>query len=396
MTRLLTLAAVACAAALYACGSDTGKPGAGSAVTDDTPPMTTPADTPPAATPARDAPVRAKGSEPEVQVLAEGLQVPWDVAFLPSGKGALVTERPGRVRLMEMDGTLREEPVAELDVFAKGEAGLMGIALDPEFAEGEPYAYLMATVGDANQLQRWEWEDGRLTRYAVLLDAIPGAPNHDGGTLRFGPDGDLYVPTGDAGRKERAQDRGSLAGKILRLRPEQYRGDRPVADPELYSIGHRNPQGIDWQPGTGRLFASEHGPSGWDGPGGDDEVNVVRRGADHGWPRVQGEASGPGLTGPVWLWSDAVAPSGASFVSREGSAWTGDLIVATLRGSALRRLDVESAKVTGEEKVVEDFGRMRAVVEAPDGTLWVTTSNRDDYGEERKGDDRVIRVLPPS
>jgi quinoprotein glucose dehydrogenase len=282
------------------------------------------------------------------------------------------------------------------DVRDEGEAGLMGIALDPEFGEGEPYAYMMATVGESNQLQRWEWDDGRLERDAVLIDDIPGAPNHDGGTLRFGPDGNLYVPTGDAGRKERAQDRANLAGKILRLTPEEYRGGDPVDDPTLHSIGHRNPQGLSWQPGSGRLFASEHGPSGWDGPGGDDEVNVVREGGNHGWPRVQGEASAAGLTGPVWLWGDAVAPSGASFVSREGSSWTGDLLVATLRGSALRKLDVDGGRITGEDKVVEDFGRIRAVAEAPDGTIWITTSNRDEYGQERKGDDRVIRVIPPS
>ncbi len=203
-------------------------------------------------------------------------------------------------------------------------------------------------------------------------------------------------PTGDAGKKERSQDRANLAGKILKLTPEEYRGDDPVDDPTMHSIGHRNPQGLSWQPGSGRLFASEHGPSGWDGPGGDDEVNVVREGRNYGWPRVQGEATAAGLTGPVWLWGDAVAPSGASFVSREGSSWTGDLLVATLRGSALRKLDVDGGRITGEEKVVEDFGRIRAVVEAPDGTIWITTSNRDDYGQERKGDDRVIRVIPPS
>jgi quinoprotein glucose dehydrogenase len=380
------------AAAFAACGSDTGKPGAPARDTEDTPPVTT---TPPETT-AADAPVRADGGEPQVEVLARGLQVPWDIAFLPDGEGALVTERPGRVRLIDGDGRLQPQPVAEAEVRDEGEAGLMGIALDPEFDDGEPYAYMMATVGDANQLQRWEWEDGRLERDEVLLDSIPGAPNHDGGTLRFGPDGNLYVPTGDAGKKERAQDRGSLAGKILRLTPEQYRGDDVVSDPEMYTIGHRNPQGLSWQPGTGRLFATEHGPSGWDGPGGDDEVNIIRAGSNYGWDRVQGEDSEPGLTGPVWLWSDAVAPSGASFVSREGSSWTGDLLVATLRGTALRKLDVEGARITGEEKVVEDFGRIRAVVEAPDGSIWITTSNRDDYGQERKGDDRVVRVIPPS
>src|SRR6478735_1664451 len=312
MSRLLSIVALACAAALAACGSDTGKPGTPAADTDDTPAVTTPQTTTPG-----DAPVRVDGDEPEIEVVARGLDVPWDIAFLPGGGGAPVT-----------------------DVRDDGEAGLMGIALDPEFAEGEPFAYLMATVGESNQLQRWAWDDGRLERDAVLIDDIPGAPNHDGGTLRFGPDGDLYVPTGDAGKKERAQDRASLAGKILRLTPEEYRGDDPVVDPTMHSVGHRNPQGLSWQPGSGRLFASEHGPSGWDGPGGDDEVNVVREDGNYGWPRVQGEASAAGLTGPVWLWGDAVAPSGASFVSREGSSWTGDLLVATLRGSALRKLDV--------------------------------------------------------
>lgn len=400
MSRLLALLALACAAAFAfafaACGSDTGKPGTPAADTDDTPAVTTPQTTTTEGDAPGDAPVRADGDEPEVEVIARGLDVPWDIAFLPDGQGALVTERSGSVRLIDGDGRLQEQPVAATDVRDEGEAGLMGIALDPEFGEGEPYAYMMATVGDTNQLQRWEWEDGRLERDAVLIDDIPGAPNHDGGTLRFGPDGDLYVPTGDAGKKERSQDRANLAGKILKLTPEEYRGDDPVDDPTMHSIGHRNPQGLSWQPDSGRLFASEHGPSGWDGPGGDDEVNVVREGRNYGWPRVQGEASAAGLTGPVWLWGDAVAPSGASFVSREGSSWTGDLLVATLRGSALRKLDVEGGRITGEEKVVEDFGRIRAVVEAPDGTIWITTSNRDDYGQERKGDDRVIRVIPPS
>ncbi len=394
MRRLLALLAFACAAVFAACGSDTGKPGTPAADTDDTPALTTPQMT--TETAPGDAPVRTDDDEPDVEVVARGLDVPWDLAFLPGGGGALVTERPGRVRLIDGDGRLQAEPVAEVDVQAKGEAGLMGIALDPEFAEDEPYAYMMATVGGTNQLQRWEWDDGRLERDAVLIDDIPGAPNHDGGTLRFGPDGDLYVPTGDAGRKERSQDRATLAGKILRLTPAQYRGDGPVDDPTMFTIGHRNPQGLSWQPGTGRLFATEHGPSGWDGPGGDDEVNLVREGRNYGWPRVQGDGTAPGLTGPVWLWEDAVAPSGASFVTREDSAWTGDLIVATLRGSALRRLDVDGARITGEQKLVEEYGRLRAVVEAPDGTIWVTTSNRDDYGQERKGDDRVLRVIPPS
>jgi glucose/arabinose dehydrogenase len=390
MRRLLSLAALACAALVTACGSDTGRPGT-VAETDDTPALTTPTTTAPDA----QAPVRAAGAEHEVEVVASDLEVPWDVAFLPGDEGALVTERPGRVRLIR-DGELREAPVAEVDVLAQGEGGLMGIALDPQFGDGEPYAYLMATTEQGNQVQRWRWADERLERDAVVLDGIAAAGNHNAGTLRFGPDGNLYVPTGDAREKARAQDRGTREGKVLRLSPGQYRGAGPAQDPTMFSIGHRNPQGLAWQPGTGRLFATEHGPSGWDGPGGDDEVNVLRRGANYGWPRVQGEAGGEGLTGPSWLWPDAVAPSGAAFVTREGSAWSGDLLVASLRGNALRRLDVDGARITAEHKLVEDRGRLRAVVEAPDGTFWVTTSNRDDYGSAGEGDDKVLRVIPPS
>jgi glucose/arabinose dehydrogenase len=184
MSRLLVVLALACAAAFAACGSDTGKPGTPADDADDTPAITAPQTTTEKDSPG-DAPVRTDGDEPEVEVVARGLDVPWDIAFLPEGEGALVTERPGRVRLIDGDGRLRAEPVAETEVRDEGEAGLMGIALDPDFADGEPYAYMMATVGDTNQLQRWEWEDGRLERDAVLIDDIPGAPNHDGGTLRF-------------------------------------------------------------------------------------------------------------------------------------------------------------------------------------------------------------------
>jgi glucose/arabinose dehydrogenase len=391
MSRLLTLLVLAVAGAVAACGSDTGAPGPDTGAGDDTPAQTTPVTSTQEET---RRPVRNDGSDPRVEEVAHGLEIPWDIAFLPGG-GALVTERPGRIRLIDADGELQREPVARVSVRAEGEGGLMGIVLDPEFSEGQRFAYIYATTSEGNQVQRWRWTGDRLVRDGVVLGGIAAAPNHDAGRLRFGPDGNLYVPTGDAGQRQRAQDPDALEGKLLRLSPGQYRSS--TTTPTIYSIGHRNAQGLAWQPGTGRLFESEHGPSGWDGPGGDDEINVIRRGANYGWPRVQGRAQEAGLTSPVWLWEDAVAPSGISFVTRPGSSWTGDLIVATLRGTAVRRLDVRGARVLSEHRVLSDRGRIRAIVEAPDGTIWATTSNRDDYGAPLDGeDDRVLRIVPPA
>lgn len=180
----------------------------------------------------------------------------------------------------------------------------------------------------------------------------------------------------------------------IRLTPQQYRGS--TTRPEVYSLGHRNPQGLAWQPGTDRLFTTDHGASGFDGPSGDDEVNLVRRGTNHGWPLVRGCDHGR-FAAPVQVYATAIAPSGLTFASREGSAWTGDLLVAALRGQVLRRLEVDGGRVTSDRPLLRDsFGRLRAVVEAPDGSIWVTTSNRDGYGSPRDGrDDRLLRLVPP-
>jgi glucose/arabinose dehydrogenase len=181
-------------------------------------------------------------------VLADGLEVPWDVAFLPDGR-ALVTERPGRVRLVERDGSLHREPVAVVETQAAGEGGLMGIATDPAFAQGRRYVYLYVTTVDGMELQRWRMAGDRLEREAVVLGGIRAGEIHDSGRIRFGPDRSLYVATGDAGQRELAQDSGSLNGKILRLTPQQYRGQ--TGRPEIVSLGHRNPQGLAWQPDNG-------------------------------------------------------------------------------------------------------------------------------------------------
>jgi glucose/arabinose dehydrogenase len=320
-----------------------------------------------------------------VEVVAEGLEVPWEIAFLPDGR-ALVTERPGRIRMLEEDGTLREAPVTEVDVSEQGEGGLLGLALDPEFADNG-LVYLYFTTPTEMKLERWRFADDAMTREADLIDGtIQAGVVHDSGRIAFGPDDDLYVATGEAGQPELAQDPRSLNGKFLRLTPDQYRGG-PSA-PEILSLGHRNPQGFDWEPGTDRLISTEHGPSGGDGPQGFDEINHIERGNNYGWPEVYGEDH-DGFTAPLKVYEEAVAPSGATF-SR------GDFFFATLRGEALHRVHLEGDRVVSDEPLLDgEYGRLRTVVEGPDGALYVLTSNRDGRGDPGDSDDRILRIAPP-
>jgi glucose/arabinose dehydrogenase len=321
-----------------------------------------------------------------VETVAQGLEVPWEIAFLPD-RSALITERPGRVRLLQASGELREEPVAEIEVEALGEGGLLGLAVDPDFRENR-YVYLYLTRAPGIEIARYRYEDGRLEEEATIVDGIVAGAIHDSGRLHFGPDERLYFSTGDAGQSGLAQDPDSLNGKFLRLDPESYRG--AGGDPEQVSLGHRNAQGFDWEPGSGRMVATEHGNVG------NDEVNVIREGENYGWPEVEGEDAGEGFVAPVALYEQSVAPSGATFVERPGSAWSGDFLFATLVGEELRRLRFDGDEVTLNEALFDGrFGRLRTVVEGPDGALYVLTSNRDGRGSPSDADDRVLRVIPP-
>ena len=306
----------------------------------------------------------------QVEVVAEGLEVPWEIAWLPDGR-ALITERPGRIRML--DGTL----VAEVPVSALGEGGLMGLALDPEFAT-QPFVYLYFTTADGLQLERWRFEDDRLTREASLIDGvIEAGVIHDSGRIAFGPDEALYVATGDAGTPELAQDPDSLNGKYLRL--TEYRGG-PV-EPEIVSLGHRNPQGFDWEPGSGRLFSTEHGPSG------QDEINRIEDGANYGWPDAVGPDHGEFMA-PLKTYDPSVAPSGATF-------WRDAFWFATLRGESLRRIDDVDDAASEEVLLEGEYGRLRTVRVGPDDALYVLTSNRDGRGSPDDADDRVLRLTAP-
>lgn len=336
---------------------------------------------------------------PRVTTYAHGLEIPWAIAFAPDGR-VFVTERPGRVRVIR-EGRLNPDPVARLPAAHAGEGGLLGLALDPDFPR-RPFLYVYYTYRDKelrNRVERLREREGRFVRDRVLLDGIPGASIHDGGRIRFGPDGMLYVGTGDARRSNLARDPKSLAGKILRITPDgEIPRDNPIAGSPVFSLGHRNVQGLDWHPGTQTLYATEHGPSGERGWCCHDEVNVIRPEGDYGWPDVVGDEhrGRSEVVAPlVHSGRDTWAPSGASFVS--SGPWKGRFLFANLRGGHLRMLVLspDGKRVVRHDRLVEGFGRLRDVVEGPDGALYVLTNNRDGRGRPAADDDRILRLEIP-
>ena len=336
---------------------------------------------------------------------ATGLERPWGGAFLPDGR-LLVTERPGRMRLVGRDGRVSEPLAGVPAVEARGQGGLLDIALAPDFARTREVFFchsVLLAEGAATRLVRARLaaDDSGLEAVTPILDATPaqsGGRNHYGCRIAFGPDGALFLSTGDRfNTKMRAQRPDDLAGKVLRV----SRDGAPFADnpfvrqagarAEVWTLGHRNPQGLAFNPRTGSLWEAEFGARGGD------EVNVLRPGRNYGWPLVThgvdydgsriGEGSSkPGLEDPVHVWVPSVSPSGMAFYTGDAfPAWRGSLFLAALNPPGLVRLSTDGDRVTGEERLLWNRTRLRQVIQGPDGLLYILT-------DEGRG--RVLRLEP--
>ncbi|PKL66219.1 MAG: quinoprotein glucose dehydrogenase [Methanobacteriales archaeon HGW-Methanobacteriales-1] len=308
------------------------------------------------------------------EVVLENLNTPWAIDFLPNGT-MIFTERNGKISTW--DGkSLRL--VGNILVKAEGESGLLGLAVDPEFSKNK-YVYVYYTDNDSNSISRFNLNQ-KLENETVLLDNIPSASTHDAGRLKFGPDGKLYATTGDASQRNLAQDVNSLAGKILRLNKN---GSVPTDNPfknYVWSYGHRDPQGITWSD-NGTMYSSEHGQTM------NDEINIIVKGGNYGWPLEQGDNLTGKYKNPLIFYTNfTLAPSGMAF-------FQGDLYVAGLRGNQLRQivLDESGQKVLSEAELFTNLGRIRDVM-AHDGYLYIGTSNYDGRGVPKVGDDKIIRI----
>jgi len=316
----------------------------------------------------RDAP----SVEVPAQTLVTGLEAPWGLAFLPDG-GALVTERDSkRLLSISKDGEVTEVQRID-DAEPRGEGGLLGVAVSPNYAT-DRWIYLYYTAAEDNRIVRLRLGE----RPEPILTGIPRAGNHNGGRIAFGPDGMLYAGTGDARDEEKAQERDHLGGKILRMTPIGGPAPgNPFGDTLIYSYGHRNVQGLAWDR-SGQLFATEFGQNTYD------ELNRIEPGANYGWPETEGPSDNDEFVNPIATWAtDDASPSGLAIV--DGKAY-----LACLRGERLYRIGLRGE--SPEVLLKGDYGRLRHVEPAPDGSLWVLTSNRDGRGDPERDDDRILRL----
>ncbi len=328
--------------------------------------------------------MRENSEESPVAIsIVKNMDTLWALDFLPDGS-LIFTERGGKVFAFNSGKDTLPRMLAEFsEVASVGEGGLLGIAVHPRFTENN-FIYLYHTYGKNgelfNRVIRVKKSGDALVEKKIIVDAIPGAEVHNGGRIKFGPDGMLYIATGDAALSAHAQDISSLAGKILRINDD---GTIPESNPfpnsAVYSYGHRNPQGLAWD-SKGNLWATEHGASAGD------EVNFILKGKNYGWPTIRGVQKSAGMESPVLeSGSSTWAPAGAAVLNSS-------LFFTGLRGQALYEIDIKTRSLKTHFK--GQFGRIRDVVRGPDNFLYLLTSTRDGRGVPMKGDDQIIRINP--
>lgn len=326
--------------------------------------------------------------------IATGLAAPWSVAFLPGGS-ALVSERDDAtvVHLTPTTGVWERSDVGRIDgVFPDGEGGLLGLATAPAQpavaapGTGTTAVFVYWSTPEDNRVGVASWDGSTLSQPEVILAGIPHAGIHDGGRMVVGPDGMLYIGTGDAGQSDAAQDPSSLAGKVLRIAPDgSIPPDNPNPTSPVYSFGHRNIQGLAFD-ADGRLWASEFGATDVD------ELNLIVPGGNYGWPVHEGAANDPAYLDPAAQWRPTSVASPSGMAIARGSAW-----VAGLRGETLWQVPLDGTVAgTPIPRLANQFGRLRDVVNAPDGSLWLVTNNTDGRGAPGPDDDRIIRLVPES
>ena len=329
------------------------------------------------------------GTASGVKVIAKNLDVPWAIDQASDGR-LFFTERSGAIRIILANMTLLDQPAAYINAAVNGEAGLLGLALDPNFATNHRlFIYQTYSNGTAvfNKVLALTEKDNKIIDAKVILDGIPASTVDDGGRIKFGPDGKLYVGTGDAGKPDLAQNAKSLAGKILRINPDgSIPADNPFEGSPVYSYGHRNVQGLAWDSRTGQMYEAEPGETG------NDEINVIKAGANYGWPVEQCDAKR--FEAPLLCFNPGIEPSGMVVPTSNALGYNGTLVVAALRGEELR---VISLLPNHDQNVaLEGFGRIRDVLEAHDGSLFVLTSNKDGNAIPNPDDDKILRLTSPS
>lgn len=330
--------------------------------------------------------ISAAQLEYEVEVVAENLEIPWEIAHLPDGR-ILVTERDGQVIIID------EGEVARIhNVVAIGEGGLLGMALSPNFIS-DNHVFIYYTYREAgrvyNKVKRLTLNGSSLIDEEIIIDRIPGDRFHNGGRIKFGSDEKLYITTGDALEVDLSQDTESLAGKILRINADgSIPDDNPFENSPVYAYGLRNPQGLAWNPLNGKLYSSDHGPTR------QDEINLILPGKNYGWPIVTCNDGETEFEDPIVCYPDfTLAPSGMDFLPSEYLLEV-PLYVAGLRGNMIMRIDLDrEGNVVREEPIFQEWGRIRTVV-YHEGSLYIATNNRDGRGRPQENDDKIFRITP--